>query len=445
MKAKGFGDILELAKDHLTCIVCLENPTAPVLLTCCGRICCQRCIDTWLGSNTTCPYCRANLLNVAEKYIAIPWAEVLPTILNLYSNQIDEKLMCKTHSKLYEYKCTTCNEFLCSDCLFSMMSDPESKHKNHKIVKLSDLLLETKKAIQARLSDLLDILGYIKNQGLRLSEMSEDLKEQKKNYDSTMIEQYNDLNNKVKEAFEKKRKLIDIQTKARVAAAVEKSIRVSNEIYKKGSIQQITKQVAVMKEVNEKAQKAIVSEDDLRIDNPLLPEFHTFEISIPDFVEKVKLFSKRGENDVRYLFSEPQNIAGNKWRAKIYPNGNSNGINTHLSLFVELIKGPQEQVTYQYKVEVIPATKTGQIIWKSFSSEFVQNDSWGWNKVALLSVITTPDYIRPDGSLLLTLSVRATSRHQETNDIKYRTNILSQKIKELKQSLASEVLPEDLV
>ena len=453
MEKQNYSESIEMAKDHLTCVICMENPTEPLLLKCCGRICCKKCLEKWVNEKHTCPYCRSNIIGGIHEYsISIPWAENLATILGLYSNNGDEQFICKVHMKSVEYECENCGKLLCADCLFDMMMNPaNSAHKDHKITKLSDKFLDMKKKIQALLPGLLDKLNTIQTYAIRLREYSTSLAMCKDDCTAQLYDEFNGTMDQVKRQFEEKvNALEELSQKViyeKLTALKKKALSQLENQKEDPNTEDPSEDKAEDLKNTAKMLSAICSDYETKVnnyrnitvDNPLIPDYHTIKIIVPRFEEYVEEFSKMKENDPRYLYSQAHYICGNKWRAKIYPNGNSNGLNTHLSLFVELLKGPEMPERFQYKIEIMPAKKGIYPQLKSYASEFVQNDSWGWNKVAPLSMIRTPDYIQEDGSLLLYLSIRATSRSQEANDILAQIG----KIKEKEKDLLDILSPPD--
>lgn len=66
-------------KDHLThsqCLICLQSPVKPILLSCCQNLFCGGCVLTWLRQNSTCPLCRKCITPTMMNYIR---EEPLPT------------------------------------------------------------------------------------------------------------------------------------------------------------------------------------------------------------------------------------------------------------------------------------------------------------------------------------------------------------------------------
>lgn len=62
---KRFRDHL----NHTQCLICLNSPIKPILLSCCQNLFCGECVLTWLQKNSTCPLCRKPITPTMMNYI----------------------------------------------------------------------------------------------------------------------------------------------------------------------------------------------------------------------------------------------------------------------------------------------------------------------------------------------------------------------------------------
>jgi hypothetical protein len=99
------------------------------------------------------------------------------------------------------------------------------------------------------------------------------------------------------------------------------------------------------------------------------------------------------------------------WRAKIYPCGNGNGLGTHLSVFLELLKHAKAPVQYAYRFAIFHASDPTKSVILDHCSQYHELDSRGWNKaVPLSALLGDPDFLCGDRSTLkFELSVRPES------------------------------------
>jgi hypothetical protein len=59
-----------------------------------------------------------------------------------------------------------------------------------------------------------------------------------------------------------------------------------------------------------------------------------------------------------------------EWRLKIYPRGNGGAKNTHLSVFLELSKGYENENKYEYKIELVNHINNKESTIREYSSKF---------------------------------------------------------------------------
>jgi hypothetical protein len=66
------ADVSSPIDDHegVGCFICLDQPTAPGVRTPCSHAYCEACLEKWIHCcmeiNHTCPYCRAQLLEIPK-------------------------------------------------------------------------------------------------------------------------------------------------------------------------------------------------------------------------------------------------------------------------------------------------------------------------------------------------------------------------------------------
>ncbi|KAG5052586.1 hypothetical protein JHK87_004784 [Glycine soja] len=99
-----YGDVkgLKIGKDTLACAVCLnefeDDETLRMIPKCC-HVYHRYCIDEWLGSHSTCPVCRANLVPQPED------VNINTNIPSILSIQIPDE-----HEHEYEYETVVVGE-----------------------------------------------------------------------------------------------------------------------------------------------------------------------------------------------------------------------------------------------------------------------------------------------------------------------------------------------
>ncbi|KAH0791247.1 MATH domain containing protein [Histomonas meleagridis] len=167
--------------------------------------------------------------------------------------------------------------------------------------------------------------------------------------------------------------------------------------------------------------------------NELVPPFKKLKFKIPNFKQYHDMFKKCKNEDVRYLYSPNAKLYGAVWRAKIYPNGNSNGLQTHLSVYIELIKGISSS-SFVYRVEIESKKPNYEKVVKQYVSTFEEMDSWGWNKVIPLETLFD-GYIDENGSVSFEISLRPESYLVCARRSAEELEKVKEKCKKLKQEL----------
>ncbi|OHS94028.1 B-box zinc finger family protein [Tritrichomonas foetus] len=432
----SFGQVLEQLTEKFTCFICMDLANEPTTIPCCGQIVCRNCIQSWLNANNTCPYCRQKL--IPDSLISISWASNLKKIIQLLKQTNPTDHNCQNHRKSFEFYCQTCNSYLCSECLFDELNESTAKHKSHQIVKLTHILSTLKLQIQKELKEVVPKMNTIENslnaviiqntnldqsRNSQLMEMYERFGKFKGQLDKTLAEYGDDVSLALNE-------LLD--TKSEIVNQIE---LIQDLLESPGSIDSST--VSKINEKIESIKGSMKCYDDLMsppTTNELIPPFNEVQVYIPNFRETSEKFKNLPEEAHRFFYSEKIKLGGNVWRVKIYPNGNLNGEGSHLSVFLELIRGCGIPSTYYYKLEIKSLSNDpSKNITRQYTSEFVETDSWGWNKAALLENIFNGEYLDENGGLVLFLSIKPESYYQVNRDWQNAIRLKKEKYQRLKR------------
>jgi hypothetical protein len=151
-----------------------------------------------------------------------------------------------------------------------------------------------------------------------------------------------------------------------------------------------------------------------------VPQPH--DLYFPPYVEGLFVardFARRlnTTGDAAFIYTDEQIIYGNVWRLKIYPNGNMNARMTHVSVFLELMRGPETKTSYHYRLELRSRDPTQRAIVREYRSDFVVNDSWGWNKTIPIDKVEKAGFLTPEGDLVLRMKVKPESYYQAYLDM----------------------------
>ena len=144
------ASLTERVKDELTCSICLNVLTEPILLSC-GHSNCQSCIEklTQRQSDTNsaveCPTCRAVTIVPNNDVGSLPRNFQLKSLAEIVApendqvdvvsqenqpnrersdSQLKQLPVCSEHCRVQEYYCRDCSELLCSRCMMA-------QHRHH--------------------------------------------------------------------------------------------------------------------------------------------------------------------------------------------------------------------------------------------------------------------------------------------------------------------------
>jgi hypothetical protein len=173
-----------------------------------------------------------------------------------------------------------------------------------------------------------------------------------------------------------------------------------------------------------------------------IPAPHPHDLYFPPYVEGTFVARNfaRGlgrPDDPPFVYTDEQIIYGNVWRLKIYPNGNMNARMTHVSVFLELRRGPEIKTSYHYRLDLRSRDPTERPIVRECRSDFVVNDSWGWNKTIPIERVGTAGFLGPEGDFVLHMKVRPESYCQAYLDMRAALREEKRQYRELSAANAS--------
>ena len=414
-------------KKHQICCICHKVPEHRQILPCCNCVCCKRCLANHLDKSIYCPNCNAQLKR----------------------NKAQAEL-CEYHKKSLDYFCKTCNQKLCSDCLFEQIQNDYRKHPNHDIVKISELKNEIKREEKRDIKK--EMKNMLENDLRELNKLDKQITKKLKllnKQNQTLQITKEDIKYQSHGTFRVLQEHLENQYKQKqlkykeTTYALEKEMDKFQTLLEEGEliltsddpkiVPAAQNYIQKLKNFSEEVKPQSIEPPLLKWNNELVPPFQTMEVRIDDFKKHVEEFKGMKESDNRFLYSESKTMFGGVWRAKIYPNGNQCAINTHLSVYIELLKGVNPPAEFYYQVEIMPANKHQQAISKHYTSVFEPMDSWGWNKMAPLDVLYK-GYIDSNDTVTLMISLRPESYMVYAQQTKREYEILRNKYKKLKNS-----------
>lgn len=414
------------------CFKCKKKSTKPKIMPCCGKIGCESCIQDILTNNSSCPNCNEPILKHSLSPVHVHLIDSIEEYSNILEQICSESNICKKHNKQIEYYCKDCNKPLCADCIFDELLSEHPLHKDHNIVNIKmklqndiSLLNSIIDSIEKDSSSILKILAKLeKSNNSILLELHSLFRDMCKSIDSKKALAVKPIDNIIKQLNELKDQLY-------------KSLRLVKKLIVTQNSKVITELPRIIEEaktIDQKYQQLEPILPELNISNDISPQYQCFNFDIPNFSEIQKKYSQLEEDEDKFILSEKKTINGNKWRAKVYPNGNAKDKNGYLSAFVELIRGNKTPSVYFYRVEIVSNDPCKPNIVKEYNSEFKINDSWGWNKVASLDTILNQEgYLDENGTLKLIFGIHAETYYQVYKDLQEAAKYEYTKIKKLKK------------
>ncbi|KAK8853904.1 hypothetical protein M9Y10_016449 [Tritrichomonas musculus] len=422
--------LIQQFSDDMVCFICNKKSCDPKIMPCCGKIGCENCIKDILAQNKKCPNCSANNTDHEPVHLHLidSIKEYLPFLELLYS----DTEICKKHLKKIEYFCDDCNEPLCSECIFDELISDHKFHENHNI---ADIKLKLQKDISL-LNTAIDSIETKSNSLLQINSKLEKSK-------NSLLLELHAIFKEMYSSFESKKRasiqpFIDrIKELNELKEQVSESLHLVNRLIATQHPNIIIETPKILDEalnLEKKYQQMKPISPQLNVSNDISPQYQFFQVKITKFKETQRRFSQLGEEETKFILFEKKTINGNKWRAKVYPNGNNNAEGSFLSVFMELTRGNKTPSNYFYRVEVQSHDPSKPNIIKEYNSEFKNNDSWGWNKVVSLDTILNQEaYLDPEGSLILNFGIRAETYYQIYKDLQEAVKYENSKIKKLKK------------
>jgi hypothetical protein len=162
-----------------------------------------------------------------------------------------------------------------------------------------------------------------------------------------------------------------------------------------------------------------------RLPDGLNPPMEFFDFEMPHFAELMERHTHVSIEETRFVYSKTVRMHSAKWRLKVFPAGNRQGLNSHLSVFLELLGGVNEPISMCYEVEFRQCTDQTRFK-KVYKSIFEVMDSWGWGRMMPLSEV--PKYLDEDGGLFVKLGLRPETYHEAVKIARYQNQAISSRL-----------------
>lgn len=306
---------------------------------------------------------------------------------------------CVTHNLPLIYYCKTCKEPCCSDCC--VLSG--GTHHGHDLSRLctvydehisqindSVALLKIRNGelqhIVQRIDENIELINRSKD--LQLREMARETHNMKERLE-------HDANKKLVILNDHKAALLKSINSCRLTVdTMQREIR---RYPQSVLVRKSSEMVSSAMEVEKNASHTSIDRfDAITPDfvNELMPPFDQAELLIPNYTRRLqrmkqaledtdscdKMISQPDNDDEQVILSSPLQVGPLTWRLKVYPTGTGVSKNVYISVFVELTKGLNEPLPFEYRVEMVNAQDSNRNVSREFSSTFSQSESWGYNR-----------------------------------------------------------------
>ena len=401
------SDPAPVIDDLFRCFICLGRVSDARLCPSCSKLCCALCITKWLTENrASCPHCRCPLR--VENLVSCRFvAEISQVIEKLQAETTDK---CEVHDSPLSYYCVTCATLICSDCAMF-----ESLHKGHEFQRLNSIYEKHLQAIKSesevlktKLTDLTNVLGQIEG----------NLEEVQRGKSAQLQE--------VVSYFDIVQKNLDESLKERVKKLIEEKAQISEESDRLDMLR-----TELARFLNGPKSKLIAKTPELLVklksaNEATRTEYRFTEVSA-DFQSEAEppyesaMFILSDFSQVRkkteVVYSDQLHTHGLTWRLKVYPNGNGLSQGSHLSVFLEMVKGGHDSARYQYRVELLSTKDPSHCVLREFSSDFESGECWGYNRFFAIDSLESLGYLDPvDDRLSFRYSVRPPTFAQLCDD-----------------------------
>lgn len=424
-------DSISQLSDSLTCPICLELAKRPVFTSCCAKVICSQCLNRWQELHTSCPICRSN--SSAESHHMLSFGDQLTSLISILSISPESFSPCPTHNKKLDYFCQNCRTFLCSDCLFEIISKKE--HQNHVILQAEIALHPIRLQLKKQLMLLLVDLNKIQTQIVAVKENSKQLQDEHLSIQREVYSSFRKIETRVQTTLEsiggtRPQYINDLKTLIHklsdLKSQIESTLRLG-EVEMLVKAQEMHEKNGVLQQVDQiktEIPTCLRKIPGIFPKNEFVPEQEKVSYLLENYVQV------RNDCMESHIYTENFNLCGNKWKLKIYPNGTANGQNTFLSLFVELIKGPPGESNYYYRVEIPSPNRNRMPFIRKYNSPFAPTSSWGWNRMAPIDELIE-NYLDDDGHLHIDLYIVPDSFYQVYKSHQHQIQHYKDKIDQL--------------
>lgn len=228
-------------EEELSCPVCRDIYTDPILLPCSHSFC-KDCLKCWWRQKPSreCPICKA-MSSKAEPPCNLVLKKLCEAFL-LERNQKASKTLCSLHSEKFMLFCLDHQQPVCLVCSDSI------KHSNHLFTPIVDAAQQHRKELQDTLELFQKKLRVFETVKVEFDQVAEHIKAQARNTER-----------RIREQFRKLRQFLDDEEEARIAALRDEEERKSRVVKKK--LEVLNREIAALSDTVRATDEELNAED----------------------------------------------------------------------------------------------------------------------------------------------------------------------------------------
>jgi hypothetical protein len=299
-------------------------------------------------------------------------------------------------------------------------------------MKMSDIFASLKTELLALLSKLLDLNAIVENRAGHIHDTLCSLTSESKASTKAMFDYHGEMRQRIDESYAAYRIALDAKAQLLSGLMAQSIPLLTAARMPNCNIRELTVNIQqLLAEIGKELEPIPVP----RLADDFVPSDSEASFVVPKFRDEIT--AARNREGTQFLYTGSQRIYGNKWRLKIYPNGNMDATNTHVSLFVELKAGPMQDAMYYFKVMIMGWDKPAV---RQYQRAFSMGVCWGWNKIVLIERVLSGEFLDRQGQLVIRVSIRPQSYADATRAMQFALRQKKEKYKKLK--LARSVSPQ---
>lgn len=320
---------------------------------------------------------------------------------------MDRKLTqnkCLVHQSEYFYYCETCKTNMCQDC--AVFTHPNTTHQITRFTQSNKLDL---KLVLTAYGNIGKSLATLSSHSLSLNFKLEKLRENFRKERNTLDQAHDSMQERLESGLSDRLKKLEMKKNLVLneKLILEKIMKtIQTEIDLSSQVQMIHNSRMLLDKIKEITSvpwsEELLIEPTKKFKSEIAPAFKSLTFTIEDFL-----------HDDSCVNSPVLESYLSQWILKVYPKGNGSSQGEYMSVFLQMVKGLNEEKNYDFRIEMVNEVCELNLV-KECSLMFKEGDCWGFSKFWMISQLSSG--FLQNGSIIFSLSVRPSSYKQLTSD-----------------------------